>query len=104
MRFVLCNCNPDSAEAIARQVIEKRLVASVNAVPGVQRMYRDADQIRSQRDTLLLMQTLPERLQALTEELVSLTAPDMPAIVSLTIFEANDPYMRWIEANLQDQE
>lgn len=100
MRLVLCNCNPESAEQIARHVITERLVASVTSVPGVQRMYRQEDQIRVQHDTMLLMQTLPERLQALTEALVSLTSPDMPAIVSLAIFEANDPYMRWVEANL----
>lgn len=100
MRLVLCNCKPELAEQIVRHVLIERLVASVTAVPGVQRMFLHEGEIHSQVDTLLMMQTVEQQVQPLIDELIRLSANDTPPVLALSIYEANAPYMRWAKENL----
>jgi periplasmic divalent cation tolerance protein len=94
---------PEMAEEIAREVIEKNLAASVTAVPGVRRMYKQDSEIKIQQDTLLLIQTLKGKLQELTDFIASVQFPNMPAIIALSITEGNKLYMKWAEENLKEE-
>ena len=39
MHVVLCNCPPGEAAVLARTLVEKRLAACVNVIPGVTSFY-----------------------------------------------------------------
>ena len=40
VRVLLCTCPPAAADGLAAALVERRLVACVNAIPGVASRYR----------------------------------------------------------------
>jgi periplasmic divalent cation tolerance protein len=103
MRLVLCNCPPEVADEIGREVIDKGLAAYVNAVPGIKRTYRREDELCVQEETMLMIQTLTDRLQDLIDTIIKIHPSDLPAIISLSIYEGNESYMTWVEENLDKE-
>ena len=40
MRVVFCTCPPDEAKSLAQRLVEERLIACANILPGVTSVYR----------------------------------------------------------------
>ncbi len=60
------------AERIARALVERRLAACVNVLPGVVSVYRWKGEVCRDEELLLVIKTRAERLEALREALVAL--------------------------------
>lgn len=100
MNLVLCNCDPAEADALARAVVEEGLAACVNALPGVVSTYVWEGAIQRETETTLLIKTVPERVDALSERLRALHSYDTPEILVLDVDAArSDPrYVAWVRA------
>ena len=61
-RILLCTCPPEAAEAVAVGLLNRRLVACVNAVPGVVSRYWWKGQISRDDETLLILKTDAHRV------------------------------------------
>lgn len=85
------------AERIARALVERRLVACVNVVPGVVSIYRWQGEVRKDQEWLLVMKTSAEALEPLRAALVSLHPYEVPELVAWPITAGHDPYLRWID-------
>ncbi len=96
MRLVLCNCAPKDAQNIARHLVEHRLAACVNILPGVRSVYRWQGELCEDEETTLLIKTRQERLEALQEALVEIHPYDVPEIIALPIKEGHAPYLQWV--------
>ena len=96
MRLVLCNCPPEHADRLARALIERRLAACVNALPGVVSTYRWTGEVCVEGETTLLIKTRSDRLEELTEVLVELHPYDVPEVIALPILEGHQPYLDWV--------
>ncbi|MBB3345428.1 divalent-cation tolerance protein CutA [Luteimonas sp. RC10] len=93
------NTCPDNATAqhIARALVEARLAACVNLVPGVTSIYRWQGQVQSDAEVLLVIKTTADRLEALTERLRALHPYDTPALVALPVAGGLTDYLRWVD-------
>lgn len=98
MRLVLCNCPPDKADLIARTVVERKLAACVNALPGVKSTYRWKGQVCVDEETTLLIKTRAELVDALTAAIVELHPYEVPEVIALPILEGHAPYLEWVLA------
>lgn len=98
---VLCTC-PDAAtaERIATALVEARLAACVNVVPGVSSTYRWQDGICRDSEVLLIVKTANERFDALRERLLALHPYDVPEIIALGVVDGSAPYLDWIAASV----
>jgi periplasmic divalent cation tolerance protein len=97
---VLCNTPPDQAEAIARAVVERRLAACVNVVPGVISLYWWQGEISRDEESTLLIKTRAELVPELTEAIRGLHPYSVPELIALRIEPAlgNPDYHRWVVA------
>jgi periplasmic divalent cation tolerance protein len=98
MRLVLCNCPPDAADALARLLVERRLAACVNALPGVRSTYEWQGALCVTEETTLLIKTRDDLLDALTAALVEAHPYELPEVIALPITEGHQPYLEWIIA------
>lgn len=96
LRLVLCNCPPDQADPIARRLVEERLAACVNALPGVQSTYRWQGSVCTDAETTLLIKTWEDRLDDLTARLLELHPYDLPEILALPLHAGHPPYLAWV--------
>ncbi len=91
---------PDAQTAgrIARALVEEKLAACVNRVPGVASIYRWQGAIHDDAEVLLLIKTTRERFEALRARLVELHPYAVPELVALDIADGHAPYLDWLRA------
>ena len=96
---VLVTCSsPAEARRIARAVVEARLAACVNIVPGaVQSIYRWKGKVESARERLLLIKTSRRRLAKLRKTVEQLHSYDVPEFIALPIAAGSPAYLAWME-------
>ncbi len=87
----------DEAARIARALVEERLAACGNVVPGVRSIYRWQGKIEDQPEALLLLKTTRARFEALRERVLDLHPYDAPEVVALPVEAGSAPYLAWID-------
>lgn len=97
MRVVLCNAPPDQVERIARALVDARLAACVNLVPGVISIYRWKGNVEREPETTMLIKTRDDLVPRLMEELTKLHPYEVPEMVVLPVADVNEAYAKWIE-------
>jgi periplasmic divalent cation tolerance protein len=97
MRVVLCNAPKDHAERIARALVEAKLAACVNLVPGIVSIYRWKGTVEREEETTLLIKTADDRVAALMEEIRKQHPYEVPEIVALPANEVNPAYAAWVD-------
>lgn len=98
LRLVLCNAPPDRAEQIARAVLEPRLAACVNIVPGVISLYWWEGAIQRDPESTLLIKTTADLIPALTAALLAAHPYAVPEVIALPFVagEGNAEYRAWL--------
>ncbi len=92
--------NAADAERIGRALVERRLAACVNVVPGVVSLYRWKGEIQRDEEWLLVIKTRADALEPLRAALVSLHPYELPELVAWPIAGGHEPYLRWIDQNV----
>lgn len=93
---VLVTVPPDAARNLARTLVEERLAACVNVLPGLQSVYRWEGEVAEESETLLLVKTTRDRYDAMETRLLELHPYDVPEIVALPIEKGLPAYMAWL--------
>jgi periplasmic divalent cation tolerance protein len=88
----------EEAIRIGRVLVEERLAACANVIPGMRSLYWWEGRIQDQREVLLIAKTRAECLPALTERVKSLASYTIPCIVALPIEAGNPAYLDWLIA------
>ena len=100
--LVLVTCaNTGEAKRIAHAVVEDRLAACVNILPGaVTSIYRWEGKVESARERLLLIKTSRKRLAKLQAAVERLHSYDVPEFIALPIAAGSRTYLAWLEGVL----
>ena len=98
MRIVFVTCPPDQGHRLLRRLVEERLVAGGNIVPGVRSIYRWKDEICDESEECLWMETADDRVEALMTRLREIHPYDVPKILTFEPREGPPDYMAWVEA------
>ncbi|CAA9356220.1 MAG: Periplasmic divalent cation tolerance protein CutA [uncultured Lysobacter sp.] len=95
--IVYCSC-PDAAtaDAIASDLVQEHLAACVTALPSARSTYRWEGRIEQADEVLLLIKTVPGRLEALTERIRALHPYELPEILAVEAAGGLAPYLQWI--------
>jgi periplasmic divalent cation tolerance protein len=100
--LVLVTCSGTAeARRIARAVVEERLAACVNILPGpVMSTYRWKGKVESARERLLLIKTSRKRLAKLEAAVERLHSYDVPEFIAVPIADGSSAYLSWIEQSV----
>jgi periplasmic divalent cation tolerance protein len=88
----------ETAGRIGRTLVEERLAASANALPGVRSVYRWRGEVREASEALLLVKTASDRVPALAARVRDLHPYELPAVVALPLVDGSAAYLDWILA------
>ena len=95
---VLTTCpDPDSADRIARRLVEDRLAACVNRLAPVRSTYRWQGAVEDAEEYPLLIKCTRERYAALEAALREQHPYEVPEIVALPVVAGWGPYLRWVD-------
>jgi periplasmic divalent cation tolerance protein len=99
---VLCTCpTREVASAIATAVLEERLAACVNQLPGIKSLYRWEGRIEDDEELLLLIKTTSQLFPALEEMIRDLHPYDVPEIIGLPLTVGSKDYLAWIRNSVR---
>ena len=87
-----------SADLIACTLVNERLAACVNRLPGVHSTYRWHGQVEQADEVLLLIKTTTDRLDAMTARLSSLHPYELPELVAVEVRAGLPAYLDWVSA------
>jgi len=94
--FVTCE-SKKQAESIAQNVVTEKLAACVNVVPGIRSCYVWEGKLTWSDEMLLLIKTTRGRFGQLQHRIRELHSYEVPEIVGLTIDDAFEKYLDWID-------
>jgi periplasmic divalent cation tolerance protein len=90
----------DVAEArrLGRTVVEERLAACANILPGATSIYRWDGAVTEAEEAVLIVKSTEALAPALTERLRALHSYDVPCIIVVPIAGGSPDFLAWIEA------
>jgi periplasmic divalent cation tolerance protein len=98
---VLSTCgSEDEAERIARLLVEGRVAACVNIVPGVRSFYRWQGAVESAGEWLLVVKSARDRFDELRAAIEQAHSYEVPEIVALPVVDGAPNYLNWIDGCL----
>jgi periplasmic divalent cation tolerance protein len=87
----------EEADRLARALVERRLAACVNVVPGVVSHYRWQGELQRDEERLLVIKTRAERIEALRDALRELHPYELPELVAFEITAGSEAYLKWLD-------
>jgi periplasmic divalent cation tolerance protein len=97
LNVVLCTV-PDAGTgaSIARTLVEERLAACVNVIPGVRSIYSWKGGIQDDAEVLIVIKARASRFGALADRIAALHPYEVPEIVALDVPACHEPYLAWV--------
>ncbi len=96
-RLVLSSAGSQKeARKIAHALVERRLAACVNIVPGVESIYRWQGKVETAAEWLLQIKTTAEAFPLLRDALAELHSYEVPECIALVVEDGGVSYLEWI--------
>lgn len=92
--------NEDDAVRVAKILVQERLAACVNLVPGLRSIYRWQGAVSDEEEILLLMKTTRERVDGLRDRLHELHPYEVPEFVVVEIASLGEKYGDWLRGSV----
>ncbi len=92
--------SPGKAAEIARVLVEERLCACGNVVPGVRSIYRWEGAVHDDAEALLVLKTERRLVPALKDRLPRIHPYQVPELLVLPVEDGLAAYLEWIRESL----
>jgi periplasmic divalent cation tolerance protein len=101
LRVVLVT-TPDAAtaESLAQHLVEERLAACGNIVPGVTSIFRWDGGVQRDSEILLMLKSTQSQVEALTGRIVEMHPYDVPEVLVIPVEGGNASYLDWVASSV----
>ena len=104
IQLVFCTCpDSDTAARIAEALVEARLAACVNQVPGLRSVYRWQGRVERADEVLLVIKTTADRLQTVQQRIVALHPYELPEVIAVEVAGGLSAYLDWIAEQTREE-
>jgi periplasmic divalent cation tolerance protein len=95
LAVAMTTCPPEHAHSVARELVEARVAACVQVLPAIHSVYRWQGDVQVDGESLLLIKTPVDRLEACKAQLLGLHPYDVPEWLVLSASEVAASYLAW---------
>ncbi|MGA9639814.1 MAG: divalent-cation tolerance protein CutA [Terriglobales bacterium] len=85
------------ARKIAHNLVDRRLAACVNIVPGIESIYRWKGKVETAAEFLLIIKTTKDASPGLRAAVSELHSYEIPEYLEIPIADGSQAYLHWIE-------
>jgi periplasmic divalent cation tolerance protein len=93
---LITTATPEEGRRIAQALVADRLAACVNIISPIESVYRWQAQVHQERESLLMVKTVRDRVARLTQRVKELHSFQVPEVVALPICAGPADYLHWI--------
>ncbi len=90
----------EEGERIAAALVEERLAACVNVLPGCRSVYRWEGEVQSDDEALMMVKTSSEGFAALERRVAELHPYDVPEIIAVDLTAVSASYREFLKESL----
>lgn len=84
------------ARSLARTLVEERLAACGNLVPGITSIYRWEEELQEDAEVLLIFKVHESCVDAFVQRVPELHPYDVPEVLVLDVGAGHPPYLNWV--------
>lgn len=88
--------NKEEALKIGKDLLEKRYIACLNIIDGMESMYWWEGKIESSKEAILILKTTVDFVEKIISQVKKIHSYSCPCILSLQIDNGNPEYLNWI--------
>jgi periplasmic divalent cation tolerance protein len=100
---ILCTCGTQAeAEALARCLVEARLAACVNVLPGVSSVYRWKEAVESAEECLLMIKSSRALFPEVRQAVERMHSYELPEMIALPVVDGAPNYLAWLGSGLKE--
>ena len=86
----------NAGEKVAKTLLENRLCACVNIIPGVRSLYWWEGKIQDDKELILFVKTREELAEKVIEKISQVHPYQVPEIIALKLDRVSEPYLKWL--------
>jgi periplasmic divalent cation tolerance protein len=99
--LVLSNCgSEEEARRVARALVEARVAACVNIVPGIQSVYHWQGAIQEDSEWMLVIKSTRSMFDSLSAELRKIHSYQVPEVLAIPIIAGDQNYLDWMDREI----
>ena len=92
--------NRKEAVRIGQEMVQMKLAACANVIPGIQSIYRWKGKIAKAQEVLLILKSTKPRYHALEKAIKTMHAYEVPEIIALPVTEGLEAYVGWVRSEV----
>jgi periplasmic divalent cation tolerance protein len=101
-QIVLSTCaDHEQAERIAHRLVEQKVAACVNILPGVQSIYRWQGKVETAAEVLMVIKTSADLVPEVESTIAGLHSYEVPEFLVLPVFAGSHAYLAWLRDSLR---
>lgn len=90
----------EEANFIGKNMVEERLVACVNIVPGVRSLYVWKGKLYDEGEVLLIMKSRQGLFDKIKDRVIELHSYEVPEVIALPVVGGSEDYLKWMEESI----
>lgn len=94
----------ETGRQIVGTVVEDRLAACGNLIPGLTSIYRWKGEVHQDPECLIILKTMASILPALQRRVVELHPYEVPEVLAFSPMDGHLPYLEWVRAEVEEKE
>jgi periplasmic divalent cation tolerance protein len=90
--------NQREAVRIGEEMVNAKLAACANIIPGIQSIYRWKGKVVKEQEVLLILKSSTPRYRALEKAIKTMHTYEIPEIIALSVKKGLDKYIGWVRS------
>jgi periplasmic divalent cation tolerance protein len=98
---VLSACDSEEqARRVAHALVEQRLAACVNIVPGARSIYRWKGQVKDASEWFLIIKSRRDLMDQLRAAIGRVHSYEVPELLAVPVVDGSEEYLAWLDREL----